>query len=74
LAGPGEEVIDDIGPCVERGYYRIAMMGREVPDVTELEAGAEGRSESSQGLSRYQPRSTALADSGLALISLWPHC
>jgi hypothetical protein len=31
-------LIDEIGPCVEEGYYRIAVMGCEVPDVVELEA------------------------------------
>src|SRR3977135_668344 len=35
-----KRLIDEIGPCVEEGYYRVAMMGCEVPDVTELEASA----------------------------------
>jgi hypothetical protein len=38
--GRARRLLDEIGPCVEEGYYRVAMMGCEIPDVTELEANA----------------------------------
>jgi tetratricopeptide (TPR) repeat protein len=33
-------LIDEVGHCVEEGYYRVAMVGCDVPDVTELESSA----------------------------------
>jgi len=63
-------LIDEIGPCVEEGYYRIAMMGCEVPDVTKLEASASRALEVARTFRDTNLEIRALADSGLALISL----
>jgi DNA-binding CsgD family transcriptional regulator len=68
--GRAKRLIDEIGPCVEEGYYRIAMMGCEVPDVTELEASASRALEVARTFRDTNLEIRALADSGLALISL----
>lgn len=68
--GRAKRLIDDIGPCVEEGYYRIAMMGCEVPDVTELEASAARALEVARTFHDTNLEIRALAESGLALISL----
>lgn len=68
--GRARRLIEDIGPCVEEGYYRIAMMGCEVPDVTELEASASRALEVARTFRDTNLEIRALADSGLALISL----
>lgn len=65
-----KRLIDEIGPCVEEGYYRIAMMGCEVPDVVELEASANRALEVARTFRDTNLEVRALADSGLALISL----
>jgi DNA-binding CsgD family transcriptional regulator/tetratricopeptide (TPR) repeat protein len=65
-----KRLIDEIGPCVEEGYYRIAMMGCEVPDVTMLEASASRALEVARTFHDTNLEIRALADSGLALISL----
>jgi DNA-binding CsgD family transcriptional regulator len=68
--GRAKRLIDEIGPCVEEGYYRIAMMGCEVPDVTELEASAARALEVARTFHDTNLEIRALAESGLALISL----
>jgi DNA-binding CsgD family transcriptional regulator/tetratricopeptide (TPR) repeat protein len=68
--GRAKRLIDDIGPCVEEGYYRIAMMGCEVPDVIELEASSGKALEIARIFRDTNLEVRALADSGLALISL----
>ncbi len=68
--GRAKRLIDDIGPCVEEGYYRIAMMGCEIPDVIELEASASRALEVARTFGDTNLEVRALADSGLALISL----
>ncbi|HLQ17219.1 MAG TPA: LuxR C-terminal-related transcriptional regulator [Candidatus Eisenbacteria bacterium] len=68
--GRAKRLIDEIGPCVEEGYYRIAMMGCEVPDVIELEASSSRALEVARTFRDTNLEVRALADSGLALISL----
>ncbi len=68
--GRAKWLMDEIGPCVEEGYYRIAMMGCEVRDVTELEANASRALEVARIFRDVDLEIRALADSGLALISL----
>ena len=63
-------LIDEIGPCPEEGYYHVAMVGCDVPDVTELEASAARALELAREFSDAALEVRALADSGLALISL----
>ena len=67
--GRAKRLIDDIGPCVEEGYYRIAVMGCEVPDVVELEASAARALEIARIFHDTNLEVRALAESGLALIS-----
>src|SRR5258708_1128910 len=68
--GRAKRLIDEIGPCVEEGYYRIAMVGCEVPDVIELEASSSRALEVARTFRDTNLEVRALADSGLALISL----
>jgi DNA-binding CsgD family transcriptional regulator/Tfp pilus assembly protein PilF len=68
--GRARRLIEEIGPCVEEGYYRIALMGCDVPDVTELEASASRALEVARTFGDTNLEIRALADSGLALISL----
>jgi DNA-binding CsgD family transcriptional regulator/tetratricopeptide (TPR) repeat protein len=68
--GRAKRLIGEIGPCVEEGYYRIAMMGCEVPDVTELETSAARALEVARTFHDTNLEIRALAESGLALISL----
>jgi tetratricopeptide (TPR) repeat protein len=68
--GRAGRLIEEIGPCVEEGYYRIAMLGCNVPDVTELEASASRALEVARIFRDTNLEIRALADSGLALISL----
>ncbi|GAC1613780.1 MAG: hypothetical protein NVS9B1_22640 [Candidatus Dormibacteraceae bacterium] len=68
--GRAKRLIDEIGPCVEEGYYRIAIMGCQVPDVTELDASAGRALEVARAFRDTNLEVRALADSGLALISL----
>ena len=68
--GRAKRLIDEIGPCVEEGYYRVAMIGCKVPDVTELEASASRALEVARTFRDTNLEIRALADSGLALISL----
>jgi len=63
-------LIAEIGPCVEEGYYLIAIMGCEVADVAQLEAGAERALELARAFGDPDLEVRALAESGLALISL----
>jgi DNA-binding CsgD family transcriptional regulator/tetratricopeptide (TPR) repeat protein len=65
-----KRLLDDIGPCVEEGYYRIAIMGCEVPNVTELYDSADRALEVARAFRDTNLEVRALADSGLALISL----
>jgi DNA-binding CsgD family transcriptional regulator/Tfp pilus assembly protein PilF len=65
-----KRLIEQIGPCVEEGYYRIAMMGCEVPDVSELQASAGRALEVARTFRDTNLEIRALAESGLALISL----
>ena len=68
--GRAKRLIEEVGPCVEEGYYRVAMVGCEVPDVSELEASAARALELAREFSDPELEVRALADSGLALISL----
>jgi DNA-binding CsgD family transcriptional regulator/tetratricopeptide (TPR) repeat protein len=65
-----KRLLAEIGPCVEEGYYRIARLGCEVPDVAELEASAERALEVARAFADPNLEVRALAESGLALISL----
>lgn len=68
--GRARRLLDEIGPCVEEGYYQIAVMGCEVPDVTELEANAARALELARRFRDVDLEVRALAETGLALVSL----
>lgn len=68
--GRARRLIEEVGPCPEEGYLRIAVMGCEVPDVTELEANAARALELARTFGDSNLETRALAESGLALISL----
>ena len=68
--GRAKRLIDEVGNCVEEGYYRVAMVGCEVPNVSELEASATRALDLAREFSDPELEVRALADSGLALISL----
>src|SRR5215472_16507183 len=36
--GQAKRMLDEVGPCVEEGYFLVARRGFEVPDVSDLEA------------------------------------
>ena len=68
--GRARRLIDEVGPCVEEGYYRLAVMGCAVPDVTELEANAAHALELARRFGDVDLEVRALAETGLALVSL----
>jgi DNA-binding CsgD family transcriptional regulator/tetratricopeptide (TPR) repeat protein len=65
-----KRLIDEVGACVEEGYYRIALVGCEVPDVVELERSAARALELAREYRDTDLEIRAIAESGLALISL----
>lgn len=65
-----KRLIDEIGPCVEEGFYRIALMGCEVADVSQLELSAARALEIAREFGDTNLEIRALGESGLALISL----
>jgi DNA-binding NarL/FixJ family response regulator len=68
--GRARRLINEAGPCPEEGYLRIAMMGCEVADVTELEANAARALEIARAFRDTNLEIRALAESGLALVSM----
>src|SRR5436305_11454798 len=62
-------LLDEVGPCVERGYYELVHAGCEVRDVSELEAPAARALALAQQFRDPDLEARALAGSGLALVS-----
>lgn len=62
-------LIDEVGHCVEEGYYWIALVGCSVPDVGELETLAARALEVAREFGDPDLEIKALTDSGLALVS-----
>ena len=65
-----KRMIDEVGPCVEEGYYLVAMVGCDVHNVSELETSAARALELARQFRDPELEVRALGDSGLALISL----
>jgi tetratricopeptide (TPR) repeat protein len=63
-------MLDELGPCVEEGYYRIARRGFEVLDVTALEVDAAAALEVAERFGDTELEIRARAERGLALVSL----
>lgn len=62
-------LLEDIGPCLEWGYYELALIACDRPDVDELLASAERAREIAVAHDDAGLEVRALADGGLALIS-----
>ena len=63
-------LLDEVGPCVEEGHYRVARRGFEVPDVGQLEADANAALDLARRFGDTDLEVRALAERGLALVSL----
>ena len=61
-------LLDEVGPCVERGYLELAMAGCEVRDATALEGSAKRALELARQFRDPDLEARALADWGLALV------
>src|SRR5215467_7764379 len=68
--GLARRLLDEVGPCVEEGYYRVARRGFEVPDVTELEANAAAALDLARRFADTDLETRALAERSLALVSM----
>jgi DNA-binding CsgD family transcriptional regulator len=65
----GMRLVDQVGPCVERGYLELSLIACEVPDVLELERSAARALALAIEFGDCDLEVRALADSGLALVS-----
>jgi tetratricopeptide (TPR) repeat protein len=68
--GQARRMLDELEPCVEEGYYRLARRGFEVLDVVRLEAAAAGALDLARRFGDPELEIRALAERGLALASL----
>src|SRR5205823_4996779 len=62
-------VLERMGPCVEWGYYEIAVIACDRPDVTALLASTERAFALAEQYGDRGLLVRALAESGLALVS-----
>ena len=67
--GRGMRLVDQIGPCVERGHLELALIACERPDVVELERSADRALALAIEFGDSELEVRALADGGLALVS-----
>jgi DNA-binding CsgD family transcriptional regulator/tetratricopeptide (TPR) repeat protein len=61
-------LFEEVGPCAELGYYRLAWVGCEVRDVEQLERSASDALVLARQFGDTDLEIRALADSGLALV------
>ncbi len=61
--------LEQVGPCVEWGYYELAYMACDRPDVDELEASADRALAIALEFHDHNLEVRALADGGLALVT-----
>jgi DNA-binding CsgD family transcriptional regulator len=61
-------LFEEVGPCAELGYYRLAWVGCEVRDVDQLERSAADALGLARQFGDTDLENRALADSGLALV------
>jgi len=64
-----KRLLDEVGPCVEWGYYELARMACDRPDVEDLAESAERARKIAIEYGDPGLEVRALADGGLALIS-----
>jgi DNA-binding CsgD family transcriptional regulator len=62
-------LVDDAGPCVERGYVELARMACDRPDVEDLERSAALALDIARAHGDAALEVRALADGGLALVT-----
>lgn len=62
-------LLDDIGPCVEWGYWELARLACDRTDVEALAASAERALEIARAFDEPALHVRALADGGVALVS-----
>lgn len=62
-------ILEDLGPCVEWGYFELALIACDRPDVDELLASAERARVIAVEHGDRGLEVRALADAGLALVS-----
>ncbi|GAC1533693.1 MAG: hypothetical protein NVS3B12_13410 [Acidimicrobiales bacterium] len=67
--GRGEVLLDQIGPCVERGYVALAVVACDLPDVEEVERSADIALGLARQYGDHDLEVRALADGGLALVT-----
>ena len=64
----GWRLLDDVGPCLERGYHALASVGCNVHDPRLLSERADMALGVARDFNDHQLELRALADKGLALI------
>jgi DNA-binding CsgD family transcriptional regulator len=62
-------LLEGVGPCVDWGWYELALVGCDRPDVDELLASADRALKIAQQFRDSDLEVRALADGGLALVS-----
>lgn len=67
--GRARRLLDRVGPCVERGWFEIAVMACARPNVDDLLESADRALEIALEYGDPDLEVRALADSGLALVS-----
>jgi DNA-binding NarL/FixJ family response regulator len=67
--GRARRLLDRVGPCVEEGWFEVALMACTRPDVDDLLASADRALEIALEYGDPDLEVRALADGGLALVS-----
>src|SRR5690242_12872633 len=67
--GRARRLLEAVGPCVEWGWFELALMACDRPDVDELERSTRRALEIALEYGDGDLEAQALADSGLALVS-----
>lgn len=67
-AARGRRLLDEVGPCVERGYVELAVLACEAGDVRALHDAAEMALRLAREYADPDLEVRALADSGYALV------
>lgn len=62
-------LLDEVGPCVEWGYWELARLACDRPDIDDLEGSAARALEIARQFGDVGLEGRALADSGLALVT-----
>jgi DNA-binding CsgD family transcriptional regulator/tetratricopeptide (TPR) repeat protein len=66
--GTAGRLLEEVGPCPELGYYRLAWVGCEVRDADQLERSAADALGLARQFGDTDLEIRAVADSGLALV------